>query len=106
MPCLFSPHHHHLASAGQQPWEGALPRLCAECPEEAPYHLRAQVIHRREPQVLPRCEKRILQAQGTAERQPQSPRLLLHWLRPHQQPLVDRRERRAARQGNLSHSLV
>ena len=27
MPCRCSSHHHHLASADHQPWEGALPRL-------------------------------------------------------------------------------
>ena len=88
MPCRCSSHHHHLASADQQPWEGALPRLRTGCPEQAPYHLRAQMTYWGEPQVLPSCEKQTLRAQGTAEKQPQSPRLLLHWPRPQSPPLT------------------
>ena len=95
MPCRCSSHHHHLASADQQPWEGALPRLRTGCPEQAPYHLRAQMTYWGEPQVLPSCEKQTLRAQGTAEKLPQSPRLLLHWPRPQSPPLIGHRERRA-----------
>ena len=82
MPCRCSSHHHHLASADQQPWEGALPRLRTGCPEQAPYHLRAQMTYWGEPQVLPSCEKQTLRAPGTAEKELQQ----LDDLRPAPRP--------------------
>ncbi len=71
LPVLFSPPPPDVG------WPAAVGRRPAETVRRASRggacHLRAQVTYWREPQVLPSCEKQTIRAQGTAEKQQQSP---------------------------------
>ncbi len=95
LSCLCSSLHHppkgsrteRRGASDDQPWEGALVRLCEGCPYEAPCHLRAQVTDRGESQNylnLPNCEHQTLRTQGTAKKELQQ----LDDLRPAPRPQV------------------